>query len=94
MSLALIATNGLPQLTIAAMTARGERNVGRIYKHVAGPQTGAWFWAMNAFGPGIIRRDWNLTETEDTKDAAAAKVERACVNASAGLSKSVYHKCG
>jgi hypothetical protein len=35
----------------------GERAVGRVYKHVNGPQTGSWFWAMNAFGPSINRRD-------------------------------------
>ena len=55
----------------------GEVDVGRIYKHGAGPKTGSWFWSMYAFGPGISRRRWNLSGTEDTKDAAAAKVESA-----------------
>ena len=55
--------------------ADGDMKVGRIYKHTGGPQSGHWFWSMYAFGPGINRRDWNLTGTEDTKDAATAKVE-------------------
>jgi len=45
--------------------ADGDMKVGRIYKHTGGPQSGHWLWSMYAFGPGINRRDWNLTGTED-----------------------------
>jgi hypothetical protein len=43
-----------------------ERGVGRVYRH----------HSMNAFGPGINRGRSNCDGNADTKDEAAALVER------------------
>lgn len=52
--------------------ADGERKVGRVYCH----HSGGWFWAMNAGGPDISRTRWATSGVVDSKDEAAAMLER------------------
>jgi len=47
-------------------------SIGRVYGH----HSTGWFWAMNAFGPGILQRNYELSGNVDTEDEAAAVVER------------------
>ena len=48
----------------------GERGVGRVYRH---HKTG-WFWTMNAHG--VDHSKWATSGVVDSKDEAAAMVER------------------
>jgi hypothetical protein len=52
--------------------ADGERGIGRVYKHVSG----GWWWGMNAWGPDTSRANWEMDGVVDSKDKAAAMVER------------------
>ena len=50
--------------------------VGRIYRHdTSEHQRGEWFWAMNAFGPGINRHGINCSGIVETKAEAVRLVE-------------------
>ena len=57
-------------------TARDEtgRAVGRVYRQGGGQDAGRWFWTMNGTGPDILRPEYPLTGTEESKRAAADKV--------------------
>jgi len=48
--------------------------VGRIYKHDTHGGPANWFWAMNAFGPDIVRTG-NCSGTAPTKAEAVRLVE-------------------
>ena len=49
----------------------GDRRIGRVYRH----HSGQWLWAMNTFGPDIVRR-YQTTGTVDGKQEAADLVKR------------------
>lgn len=69
-----------------AETDTYEDTVGRIYRHDAGPQTGLWFWAMQADGHEISRNIGQLHGVERSARAAAHMVEAAWFNAIKGSS--------
>ena len=52
--------------------ADGERTIGRVYRR----NSGGWYWCMNAWGADINRGGWEMDGVVDTKDEAAAMVER------------------
>jgi hypothetical protein len=50
----------------------GEQVIGRVYKH----HSTGWVLGDEPFGPGINRRSYDMSGNADTKDEAAALVER------------------
>jgi hypothetical protein len=50
----------------------GERGIGWIYRC----HSGGWWWGMQASGPDINRTKWAMSGVLDSKDQAAAMVER------------------
>ena len=50
----------------------GDRSIGRVHRH----HSKGWFGAMSADRPDIIRTKWATSGVLDTKDEAAAMVER------------------
>lgn len=56
----------------------GEIDVGRIYWDKGTSHSGPyWFWAMQAWGPGINRHGILCSSTVPTKEEAVAAVARA-----------------
>lgn len=55
----------------------GDIDVGRIYRHTTHGGPANWFWAMQAWGPGIDRTGILCNGLVPTREEAIAEVVRA-----------------